>query len=90
MKIINRSFKASSQAQRDALSAYLAGKPQATGAEVRANVAALAASTDGELHQVAIDAGFVVEGVEAKGGAGARQTPAEAEAVAAADAAAKA
>ncbi len=67
MKIINPNFagKGSTQAQRDALTAYLTAnvaKAAPTFDDVRAAVPALAGLKDGELHQVALDAGLKVEG----------------------------
>lgn len=61
MKLVtNPDFKPSKEADRTALAAFLDGKADADFDAIRAGVASLKNKTDGEIHQIAIDAGLDV------------------------------
>lgn len=61
IKIVNPDYKNSSTADQDALKAFLDGKSGVSFDDLRAGVPAFKNKKDGELHQIAMDAGLQVE-----------------------------
>ena len=60
MRVVDRNFIPSSVADMALMQAELSGNAFVTFADLRSNVVPFASLNDGELSQIAVDAGFVV------------------------------
>lgn len=61
MRVVDPNFVPSSQADIALMNAALQGVQFVTFADLRANVVQFATLEDGELSQIALDAGFIVD-----------------------------